>query len=136
MTKLVKHKKDIRRTYLATFDRYSVTKNFYRGRKYNMIFRDLYDLDSGKKANYVIFDCIKNFEKLNLKYGDAVTFRARDIVYLKQWPNFNYDNPSNACVRLMNPTQGKKLVKPVKRITYNNDISEYKEKYYQVKVNY
>ncbi len=134
MSKIVKFDKDIRRMYLAIFNGYSITKDRNNKRKYNMVFKDLYDLKSGKKANYAVFDCIKNFEKLNLEKGDAVTFRARDRLYVNQLPNFEYGNINDYCLRLQNPTKGRKLVKPVVRLYDDEDDTE--EKYYQVKVNY
>lgn len=133
-TRLVKYNKDDRQFFTATFDGYKITGGS-RGVAYRYNFKDIRDEDGIKVAEYTWFDNIKAFNDLNLREGEVVTFKARPVDFALRYPTYKKRQiEPDLYLRLMNPTQTKKLTCPVKRYMPEDDIND--DGTYRVHINF
>ena len=125
--RLIKDKKDDRYFFTATFVRESIYSGA-RGITYRLIFSDIRNIKGIKIAEYIEFNNMKNFNKLNLKPGDRVSFYARIVYFRNECPNWIYPVGEKIYPRLLNPTRGKKLICPVEQLhdDQNNDYCKIK----------
>lgn len=117
--RLIMDDKDDRYFFTATFIRYAISSG-KRGISERLIFGDIRDINGIKIADHAEFSSLLTFKKLNLKYGDRVSFYARIVYFRKEFPNFRYNSKYEIYPRLLNPTKAKKLICPVKEILYDN----------------
>lgn len=123
MNKLITIEKGERYQFFATYDRFARRYDRYlRRSKDYIILKDITDINGNKVSNFVSFDYIKSFAKLNLVHGDRVSFRARVVAcqsigealyygYLNTYANIYY--------RLMNPSKVTKLISVVRPLPKN-----------------
>lgn len=119
--KLVRVDTQDRYLFFATFDRF-ILSNGFRGVAQQIIFKDVKDEYGNIISNYVQFNNIKTFLKLNLHEGDIVCFHARVVACQNaSEAMYGFYNPyTRVYMRLLNPTKAQKLRSIAKSV---NDVS-------------
>jgi len=102
---------NMRDIFYGTFEKRS-TKNGYKGIVETILLKDITDASNNILTDHLWFNLTKGFEKVDLKPGDKIKFKARVKEYEKGYKGYRDDvyKPIESDYKLSYPSKIEKVI--------------------------